>query len=70
MQRFVAIVPHTTTTEDKVEITIDNFYDDAQLLIRFNSGTPADVHGGTLTHLTGDLYLLSATQAVVDITLE
>ena len=70
VQRFVAVVPHTTTTEDKVEITIDNFYDDAQLLIRFNSGTPADVHGGTLTHLTGDLYLLSATQAVVDITLE
>ena len=70
VQRFVAIVPHTITTEDKVVITIDNFYDDAQLLVRFNSGIPTDVRGGTLTHLTGDLYLLSATQSVVDITLE
>lgn len=70
VQRFVAIVPHTVTTESRVVITIENFYDDAQLLVRFNSGSPTDVRGGTLTHLTGDLYLLSATQSVVDITLE
>ena len=70
VQRFAAIVPHTVTTENKVVITIDNFYDDAQLLVRFNTGTPTDVTGGTLTHMTGDLYLLSATESVVDITLE
>ena len=70
VQRFAAIVPHTVTTENKVVITLDNFYDDAQLLVRFNSGTPTDVQGGTLTHMTGDLYLLSATESVVDITLE
>lgn len=70
VQRFAAIVPHTVTTQNKVVITIDNFYDDAQLLVRFNSGTPTDVQGGTLTHMTGDLYLLSATQSVVDITLK
>lgn len=70
VQRFVAIAPHTVTTESRVVITIENFYDDAQLLVRFNSGSPTDVRGGTLTHLTGDLYLLSATQSVVDITLE
>ena len=51
-------------------ITIDNFYDDAQLLVRFNTGTPVDVQGGTLTHMTGELYLLAATQSVVEITLE
>ena len=70
VQRFVAIVPHTVTTENRVVITLDNFYDDAQLLVRFNAGTPTDVQGGTLTHMTGDLYLLSATESVVDITLE
>ena len=70
VQRFVAAVPRTVTTEDKVVITIDNFYDDAQLLVRFNTGTPVDVQGGTLTHMTGDLYLLSATQSVVNITLK
>jgi hypothetical protein len=70
VQRFAAIVPHTATTANKVVITIDNFYDDAQLLVRFNTGTPTTVQGGTLTHMTGDLYLLSATAGVVDITLE
>lgn len=70
VQRFVAVAPHTVTTENKVVITIDNFYDEAQLLVRFNTGTPTLVEGGTLTHMTGDLYLLSATQSVVDITLE
>jgi hypothetical protein len=64
------VAPTTVTNENKVVITINNFYDDAQLLVRFNTGTPIEVHGGTLTHLTGDLYLLSATQSVVDITLE
>jgi hypothetical protein len=53
-----------------VEITLDNFYDDAQLLVRFNSGTPDEVQGGELTHMTGDLYLLAATQDVVRITLK
>lgn len=70
VQRFAAAVPHTVTTDDKVVITIDNFYDEAQLLVRFNTGTPTNVKGGTLTHMTGDLYLLSATSRVVDITLK
>ena len=70
VQRYVAVVPHTVVTEGNVTITIDNFYDDAQFLVRFNQGTPVDVQGGTLTHMTGDLYLLSATRSVVDITLE
>ena len=70
VQRYVAAVPHTVTTEDRVVITIDNFYDEAQLLVRFNTGTPTDVQGGTLTHMTGDLYLLSASQSVVNITLD
>ena len=70
VQRFAAVAPTTVTSGNKVVITINNFYDDAQLLVRFNTGTPIDVQGGTLTHLTGDLYLLSATQSVVDITLE
>lgn len=70
VQRFAAIAPRTVVTESNVTITINNFYDDAQLLVRFNEGTPIDVRGGALTHLTGDLYLLSATQSVVDIILE
>jgi hypothetical protein len=70
VQRFAAIAPCTVATDRNVTITINHFYDDAQLLVRFNTGSPVAVQGGVLTHLTGDLYLLSATQGVVDITLE
>lgn len=70
VQRYVAVAPHTEVYEDNVKIIIDNFYDEAQLLVRFNEKTPDKVSGGTLTHLTGGLYLLSATEAVVDITLK
>lgn len=70
VQRYVAVAPHTAVDEDVVRITIDNFYDEAQLLVRFNEKVPGDVQGGTLVHLTGGLYLLSATENVVDITLK
>jgi len=70
VQRFVACVPHTEMKGGSVKITIDNFYDEAQLLVRFNEQLPDDIRGGTLTHLTGGLYLLTATESVVDITLE
>lgn len=70
VQRYVAAAPHTVVGEDIVRITIDNFYDEAQLLVRFNEKVPGDVQGGTFVHLTGGLYLLSATENVVDITLK
>ena len=69
VQRYVAIAPRTEIFEDHVEITINNFYDEAFLLVRFNEKTPSRVSGGTLTHVTGDLYLLSATSGFVEITL-
>jgi hypothetical protein len=70
VQRFIAAAPHTEMLEDSVKITIDNFYDEVQLLVRFNEKVPDTVRGGTLTHVTGGLYLLSATEATVDITLK
>ena len=57
-------------TEDGMRITIDNFYDQAQLFVRFNEKNPDNVSGGTLTHLTGGLYLLVANESVVEITLK
>ena len=70
VQRYVAAVPHTQVGGNGVRISIENFYDEVQLLARFNNGTPDEVRGATLTHLTGGLYLISATEAVVDITLK
>jgi hypothetical protein len=70
IQRYVAAVPHTTVYEDRVEIVIDNFYDEVYLLVRFNEKEPSETKGGALTHVTGDLYLLRATENFVDITLK
>ncbi len=70
VQRFSAAAPVTEVSEGRVRITISHFYDEAQLFVRFNEMTPDTVEGGTLTHLTGNLYLLSARQAVVDIELQ
>lgn len=70
VQRYAAVVPRMETNNDAVTITIDNFYDEAQFLVRFNEKLPADIRGGTLSHLTGGLYLMTATEPVVDITLK
>ena len=70
VQRYVAVAPHTEVFEDRVTITIDNFRDEVQLIVRFNEQQPDLVRGGTLTHVTGGLYHLAATEAVVDITLK
>ncbi len=70
VQRYAAIAPKTQVSEGSVQITIENFYDEAHLLVRFNTGAPDTVRGGALTHITGDLYLLSAEETTVDITLK
>ena len=67
VQRFVAVAPECETYDDKMIITLDNFYDEAQLFVRFNTKIPDTVSGGTLTHLTGDLYLLVADKQTVTV---
>lgn len=69
VQRFAAVAPKTEHTEDGVKITIGNFCDEAQFFVRFNEQSPERVVGGELTHLTGGLYLLYATEDTVEITL-
>ena len=41
------------------QVKLDNFYDEAYIMIRMNEGTPGNIEGGELTHITGNLYLLS-----------
>lgn len=53
-----------------MKITIGNFCDEAQFLVRFNEKSPDNVMGGELTHLTGGLYLLRAESDTVYITLK
>ena len=56
------------TGDHSLNIHLGNYIDEAYLFVRFNSGTPDRVTGGTLTALTETLYLLDADQA--DITIE
>ena len=60
VQRFAAVAPETEVYDDRMELTIGNFYDEAQFFVRFNEKYPDTVTGGELTHLTGSLYLLRA----------
>lgn len=68
VQRFVAVAPTVTTNDREMTVKLDNFYDEAQLMVRLNTEEPNLVSGGELTHLTGDLYLLKATADTVTIT--
>lgn len=68
VQRFAAVAPQTVIGESAMRISIDHFYDNAQFMVRFNEKQPDTVSGGTLTHLTGDLYNLEATEDTVMIT--
>ncbi len=68
VQRFVAVAPHTELAQDKLTISINNFYDDAQFMVRFNSKEPNKVLGGSLTHLSGNLYILDANKDTVTVT--
>lgn len=70
VQRFAAVVPEVQMTETEMTLQIENFHDDAQFFVRFNEKNPGAVTGGTLTHLTGDLYLLEADRDTVTVLLK
>ena len=70
VQRFVAVAPHKKISGNRMVLTIDNFVDDAQFMIRFNQTEPRKVEGGELIHLTGNLYLLEANKSTVTVHLK
>lgn len=71
VQRFAAVAPKQEIVGDTMLLSIENFYDDAQFMVRFNNGKKPDkVSGGKITHLTGNLYLLEANKEAVSIKLK
>ena len=70
VQRFAAVSPRMEYSENEINITIDNFFDEAQFIVRFNEKLPDTVEGGKLTHITGGLYLLSANENIINIKLK
>ncbi len=67
VQRFSAVSYKSEISQNEMTISIDNFHDDAQFMVRFNQKTPDTVSGGNITHLTGNLYLLEADNDTVTV---
>lgn len=68
VQRFSSVTVDRKITDKKMVLKLGNFHDEAQLLVRFNEKKPNFVLGGSLTHITGDLYLLHANKDTVTVT--
>ena len=68
IQRYAQLTVSLDSTDTAWTLHLGNFVDEAWLFFRANEGTPGQVTGGDLVHLTGDLYLLKATAETVHIT--
>lgn len=67
IQRFSSVTVSVDTNADAWTLSLGNFHDEAWLMFRANSGVPGTITGGEMTHLTGDLYLVKATDKTVTI---
>lgn len=67
IQRYGAVTFTKTVTDQEIRLELENFYDEVYFMVRINEGTPGEVSGGKLTHLTGNLYLLKAKEPTVTI---
>lgn len=67
IQRFSSMTVSVDTSADAWTLSLGNFHDEAWLMFRANNGEPGAVTGGEITHLTGDLYLVKATDKTVTI---
>ena len=67
VQRFSGLTVSMETTDTSWDLKLGNLTDQGWLMFRASNGTPGNVRGGSLTKLTGNLYLLKATGATVHI---
>lgn len=67
IQRFSSMTVSVDTSADAWTLNLGNFHDEAWLMFRANNGEPGAVTGGEITHLTGDLYLVKATDKTLTI---
>ncbi|MBQ7794526.1 MAG: DUF2194 domain-containing protein [Clostridia bacterium] len=70
VQRYAAVTVSKEITDDKMILKLGNFYDEAQLMVRFNEKEPIAIDGGKLTYLTGNLYLLEANKDTVTVSIK
>lgn len=68
--RFDCLSVERNDIENKINLRLGGFYDEAYLMVRCNNGTPKKVDGGEIEHISGNFYLLKATQDTVIIETE
>ena len=69
VQRYASLAVSTEMSDKTLKIHLDNFIDEAYVMVRFNDVFPHVVEGGTLEQLTDTLYLLKVDQPDVTVTL-
>lgn len=69
VQRFARLAVKTETVNNHFQITLGNFYDEAWLMVR-TKATPLSIEGGTITPITGNLYLIKALKPKVVLNFE
>lgn len=67
IQRFSSVTVSMDASDDAWTLSLGNFHDEAWLMFRANNGEPGAASGGEIKHLTGDLYLVKATDKTVTI---
>lgn len=60
--RYDCLSVERRDSDNEIQLRLTGFYDEAYLMMRFNSGEPVKVSGGEVEHISGDFYLLKATQ--------
>ena len=65
VQRFSGVSVERTVTDDSIGLRLGGVTDDDYFLVRVNEGRITELEGGTLEHLTGNLYLLHTTGSEV-----
>jgi hypothetical protein len=70
VERYCNLRVEKTLVDGKIKIKLLGLYDDAWLLMRCRVGKLSIIKGGTITALSGDLYLLHATDSNIELTTE
>ncbi len=60
VREFDKLSVQRTEKEGTLELKLGGFLDEAYFIARINKGTPTNVTGGTMEHMTGNLYLIHA----------
>ena len=70
IQRWTQLTVDMKVSDDRIDIELGNFVDECSLFIRINKGTPGTLEGGVLTEITDTLYLITASEKNLTLTLE